>query len=206
MLRKLLNINSKSNLCSFSTMTSTSQQQQWCVYALQSISTNKSYVGASTNFSRRIRQHNSEIKGGAKYTRCAKDWKCIYRVNGFVDTDALKFEWWLKHSGKVSGKRKRRFIRSAGRGVNGRITNLQRVFHLEKWQDVPLTVTWCDGQRPSSFVAPPWIVEKLEDKVDEDEEDDKEKVNEHELDNASSNSTIDLTIDATTIDLTIEVN
>ena len=38
----------------------------YLVYIIKS--DNKSYVGMTNNFDRRIRQHNKEIKGGARYT------------------------------------------------------------------------------------------------------------------------------------------
>lgn len=46
----------------------------------------------------RIRQHNCEIKGGAKYTSSAvaagHTWKILYTVAGFPDSRAaLQFEW-----------------------------------------------------------------------------------------------------------------
>ena len=142
----------------------------WWVYAIESPSKQRSYVGATTNFKRRLRQHNSEITGGAKYTRSAQDWRYLYRVQGFENTEALKFEWWLKHSGKKTGKRKR-FARASGRGVTGRILNLQRVLNMEIWKNKQLTITWCqEDVRPSSFSPPSWKIE--EEEVEEDDDDD----------------------------------
>ena len=67
----------------------------------------KTYVGATKNFARRIRQHNQEIKGGAKYTKCTPgDWRLLVRIEGFEEgkdeekeawRDALRFEWRWKH-------------------------------------------------------------------------------------------------------------
>ena len=59
----------------------------------------RTYVGATVDFNRRIRQHNQEIKGGAKYTKCTPgEWRLLVRIIGF-DTwsDTLKFEWRWKH-------------------------------------------------------------------------------------------------------------
>jgi predicted GIY-YIG superfamily endonuclease len=170
-------------------MSIVSRARTWCVYAISSPSTKKSYVGATTNHLRRLRQHNSEIKGGAKYTRGATDWRYIFRVDGFVDTQALQFEWSLKHPSPaaavakssvdavesvVSSKKKpepqsrkrkrRRPRRASGRGVTGRVSNLERVLLLENWRDLPLVVTWCgvEVERPSTFSPPPWISEQNE--------------------------------------------
>ena len=41
----------------------------WFVYILENHRRNKSYVGKTNNPKRRLRQHNGEITGGARYTR-----------------------------------------------------------------------------------------------------------------------------------------
>ena len=48
---------------------------------------------------KRIKKHNQELPGGAKYTRMiGKGWKYICQVHGFKNKiDALKFEWAVKH-------------------------------------------------------------------------------------------------------------
>jgi len=70
------------------------------VYLLQS--GNKTYIGATKNVQRRLRQHNRELKGGAKYTSQGK-WTCVGYVSGFPTwNEALKFEWkWKQLSRKV---------------------------------------------------------------------------------------------------------
>lgn len=71
------------------------------VYLL--ISTNgNSYVGATVDLERRLRQHNKEIKGGAHATgvKVAKGetWTRAVHVSGFPDwPSALQFEWRWKH-------------------------------------------------------------------------------------------------------------
>lgn len=59
------------------------------------------YIGCTNNFARRIRQHNTEIKGGAKCTTraCAQGakWHPFLFAKGFTDNhEALSFEWWWK--------------------------------------------------------------------------------------------------------------
>lgn len=71
------------------------------VYLLQS-SSNATYVGATVDLDRRLRQHNKEIKGGAHATgsKVAKGetWKRVCHVAGFPDWQAaLQFEWRWKH-------------------------------------------------------------------------------------------------------------
>ncbi|CAN6325786.1 unnamed protein product [Urochloa humidicola] len=38
----------------------------WCVYLIASSRIPRTYVGVTTEFPRRLRQHNGELKGGAK--------------------------------------------------------------------------------------------------------------------------------------------
>ena len=62
---------------------------------------NKSYVGMTNDFCRRLRQHNGELKGGARYTTKfrppEKDWYPICIIDGF-DTmkEAMQCEWRVK--------------------------------------------------------------------------------------------------------------
>jgi len=70
------------------------------VYILLSTD-NSTYVGATFDLERRLRQHNKEIKGGA-FTTGAKVsngqiWVRVAHVTGFPDWQAaLQFEWRLK--------------------------------------------------------------------------------------------------------------
>lgn len=79
------------------------------VYLLES-SDGATYVGATVDVDRRLRQHNKEIKGGAHATgsRVAKGeiWSRICYVEGFPDwTAALQFEWrWKQLSRKLPAK------------------------------------------------------------------------------------------------------
>lgn len=67
-------------------------------YCIQNVEETRTYVGATNSFSRRIRQHNGEISGGAKSTS-GWSWKPIILVRGFPTRhDLLRFEWLWKHS------------------------------------------------------------------------------------------------------------
>jgi structure-specific endonuclease subunit SLX1 len=71
------------------------------VYLLISTSGN-SYVGATVDLERRLRQHNKEIKGGAHATGVkvaqGETWTRAAHVSGFPDWQAaLQFEWRWKH-------------------------------------------------------------------------------------------------------------
>lgn len=66
-------------------------------YILKSINYNRIYVGYTINFSRRIRQHNGEIVGGAKRTKGYRPWVPLCTIQGFYDaSSALRFEYRLQ--------------------------------------------------------------------------------------------------------------
>jgi predicted GIY-YIG superfamily endonuclease len=68
-------------------------------YLLRSAQNNRTYIGITNNFEKRLRQHNGEIKGGSKY--CLSNgagWSLHLLVGGFESKgEALKFEWAAKH-------------------------------------------------------------------------------------------------------------
>ncbi|KAL5143419.1 Structure-specific endonuclease subunit slx1 [Glycine soja] len=65
---------------------SESESESWSVYLI--LSTNhpiKTYVGITNNFPRRLKQHNGELKGGAKASRAGRPWICACIICGFTD-------------------------------------------------------------------------------------------------------------------------
>lgn len=76
------------------------------VYFLESTS-GATYIGATVDINRRLRQHNKEIKGGAHATGMKVDqgetWHRVCYVKNFPDwTAALQFEWrWKQLSRKL---------------------------------------------------------------------------------------------------------
>ena len=78
------------------------------------------YAGVSPDPVRRLRQHNGEIKGGAKYTTSkGPGWKHICIISGFQDKiQSMQFEWAVKHVAP----------RNAG-GITNRIKKLYEVFY-----------------------------------------------------------------------------
>ena len=78
------------------------------VYLLLSENGIYSYVGATIDVNRRLRQHNGEIKGGAKATTSKEGkWRRICYISGFPDWPAaLQFEWrWKQLSRKIKQKK-----------------------------------------------------------------------------------------------------
>ena len=87
------NLNADTNL-------NPTQNQNFYVYILES-SDHATYVGATVDLERRLRQHNREIKGGAHATSAkvlkGETWTRVCYVSGFPDWQAaLQFEWRLK--------------------------------------------------------------------------------------------------------------
>ncbi len=67
----------------------------------------RTYIGATVDLNRRLRQHNGELKGGAKRTGVRPaQWYRVCYVRGFTSwRAALQFEWrWKWFSRKQVGK------------------------------------------------------------------------------------------------------
>lgn len=65
----------------------------------------KTYVGVTNDMKHRLRQHNREIKGGAKATRSGGPWRFAYIVECADKHQALSFEWYMHKwcNGKFRG-------------------------------------------------------------------------------------------------------
>jgi predicted GIY-YIG superfamily endonuclease len=120
------------------------------VYLLVS-SDKATYVGATVDLNRRLRQHNKEISGGAHATgsKVAKGetWIRACHVEGFPDwSAALQFEWrWKQLSRKLPAKMY---------PLERRMTALKQLIALERptskavayseWPSPPKVVIECD--------------------------------------------------------------
>jgi predicted GIY-YIG superfamily endonuclease len=106
---------------------------QWYCYILrnkQAQYAHLSYNGSTNDPKRRLRQHNEEIKGGARYTHGrGGGWEIYALVTGFPDhVNALSCEWRIKHTNGRPGKRDAHHC-----GTVGRIRGLDHVLRLDKW-------------------------------------------------------------------------
>ena len=77
------------------------EAKEFFVYLLESSCTRATYVGATVNLERRLRQHNKEITGGAHATGAkvarGETWRRACHVTGFPTWQAaLQFEWRFK--------------------------------------------------------------------------------------------------------------
>uniref|UniRef100_A0A0E0R444 GIY-YIG domain-containing protein n=2 Tax=Oryza TaxID=4527 RepID=A0A0E0R444_ORYRU len=79
----------------------------WCVYLIASSRIPRTYVGVTTDFPRRLRQHNGELKGGAKASSAGRPWNLACLIEGFVNrSEACEFESkWKNISRKMARKR-----------------------------------------------------------------------------------------------------
>jgi len=109
----------------------TEKEDHCYVYCL--VCTNgMTYVGATKNLNRRLRQHNGEIKGGAvattRYVKNGHSWRRLCYVKNFPSWQAaLQFEWRWK---LIS--RQKRIKRQDGAAVERRKVALTELLSLEK--------------------------------------------------------------------------
>lgn len=112
----------------------------WLVYVLKSTCSRRTYVGVTNNFPRRLRQHNGDLSGGARYTSTGRPWVPLAIVDGFGEDHchALQMEWALKHERRNNGK----IGHALGNSVRGRVRNLRRVLALERvTKSAPVTLS-----------------------------------------------------------------
>ena len=115
-----------------------SSEEKWSFYII--INSGYTYAGVSPDVHKRLRKHNGEISGGAKYTLSkGSGWKHACLVHGFRSKiESMQFEWAVKHEPP----------RNVG-GITSRIEKLFRVLKKPKWtskspdaKDVPLVLEW----------------------------------------------------------------
>ncbi len=133
--------------------------EPWSFYIIQN--KGSTYAGVSPDPVKRLRKHNGELSGGAKYTQSrGPGWTHICLVHGFqTKIQALQFEWASKHVPP----------RDAG-GVINRLKKLFVLFHKQQWTSkspeastVPLILEW-KIPRPAALAEltlPPFIREQL---------------------------------------------
>lgn len=103
-------------------------KRDYFCYVLQSCAnTRSSYVGITNNRRRRIRQHNSEIVGGAKRTKRDQPWRMVAAIGGFNHNEAQRFEWSMHHP------RKRKITGNCS-GPIGRIDCAKKLLQQNPWK------------------------------------------------------------------------
>jgi putative endonuclease len=73
--------------------------QAWYVYLLR-CADNTLYCGITTNLNKRLRQHNGELVGGAKYTKVRQPCELVYSEKAENRSQASKRECTIKKMSK----------------------------------------------------------------------------------------------------------
>jgi len=71
----------------------------WSIYLLENTDNKRTYIGVTTDIDRRLRQHNGELVGGAKYTRSHKgqgEWVLQKIITDLTKSEACSLEKRLK--------------------------------------------------------------------------------------------------------------
>ena len=129
----------------------TEKEKVFFVYLLVS-SDSGTYVGATVDLNRRLRQHNKEIKGGA-YATSAKVkkgeiWERACHIRNFPDwSSALQFEWKWKN---VSRKKSYSLL-----PLERRIIALKEILQMEK----PTS----KAKKFSEWTIPPEVILETDD-------------------------------------------
>ena len=116
-------------------------KEDWQFYLIKN--KHYTYAGVSPDPVKRLRKHNGEISGGAKYTTGkGPGWTHLCLVKGFpTKIEALQFEWAVKHEPP----------RNVG-GIHSRIQKFLKVLCKEKWtsksplaETIPLEIAWMEA-------------------------------------------------------------
>jgi predicted GIY-YIG superfamily endonuclease len=114
-------------------MNNSNSNSNYLCYCIQNDHENKTYIGITNHFQRRIKQHNGELSGGAKYTR-GDHWKPIIITTNFRSKcEVLRFEYlWKKIRIKTTYKS----------GVLKRIEILHYLLlHSDEWKHINIFST-----------------------------------------------------------------
>lgn len=76
----------------------------WCVYLLR-CSDQSLYCGITNQLPKRLRQHNGELKGGARYTQSRRPCALAYHESVDCRQTALKREYAIKQLSKQDKER-----------------------------------------------------------------------------------------------------
>ena len=104
----------------------------WYCYVLISLDKKHTYIGATNNIDRRLRQHNGIIKGGAKYTRNWRPWEHLCIIGPLDKINCLRLEWRLKRCKCINSNK----LRINTGGIKKKIDNIYQVLELKKWNEL----------------------------------------------------------------------
>lgn len=126
-------------------------EKELVVYLITTLEGNRTYVGITNNLKRRLRQHNGELVGGAKYTR-GKEWRLVLVIKGLTSSQTRKLEWRLHHPHNRHNSEKDILTR--------RIMQLIDVMNMPRWtksceetRGMLALICWCHEHEKSKFTA-----------------------------------------------------
>jgi len=131
---------------------SMNDKNAWVCYIIE----NKGYTycGASNDEHRRLRCHNGELVGGAKYTTSkGSGWKHVCIIRGFpTKINALQCEWAIKHAP---------ITRKKGESIQARVKQVIYTLNKERWTSkaplsntMPLCIEWVQPEyRPLGTIS-----------------------------------------------------
>lgn len=102
-------------------MTESINNNLYCCYIIEN--GRSTYVGVTNNRIKRLRQHNSEISGGAKYTSSrGPGWKYVCVINNLDKITSMQLEWAIKHEQPVNAS-----------GITNRIRKMVSVLNKDRF-------------------------------------------------------------------------
>ena len=99
------------------------ENNNWYCYLLVGFSEKNTYIGATTDVNRRLRQHNGELCGGEKRSRSNRPWRLLAYVEVGDTIPALQLEWHMKRARGLRNRLKRFVELSEDRGLIVKILN-----------------------------------------------------------------------------------
>ena len=130
----------------------------WVFYIIYN--KNCSYAGVSPDAEKRLKKHNGELSGGAKYTHSkGAGWDHICIIDGFpTKTNSMQFEWAVKHCPPKHAT-----------GIDNRIKKLIEILSKDQWtknsplaNTIPLIIKWKNiNYRPIDIKLPDYITEEF---------------------------------------------
>lgn len=89
------------------------------------------YVGITNNLKKRLRQHNSEITGGARYTKMkGPGWNYVCLIHNLDKISAMQLEWAIKHEKPIQAS-----------GIFNRIKKLTNILNKDKFTSKAKLIT-----------------------------------------------------------------
>tara|TARA_B110001452_G_scaffold267348_1_gene276889 strand:- start:8048 stop:8434 length:387 start_codon:yes stop_codon:yes gene_type:complete len=119
------------------------------VYFIQSTN-GSTYIGATVDLEKRIRQHNKEIKGGAVATSIkvgqGESWTYVCHVENFPTWNAaLQFEWRWKQISRIIQKKN-----PGQKPIDRRLEALNKLLKLDK--PTSKAELYCDWETPPNVI------------------------------------------------------